>query len=106
MKTPCKYAHEVTYKRYVDGRLMDVKTNECWTEKELFECSDRCREACNVYKPLSDNPELSWISTDSYDGWSGPSYKCARCGRKSIGKCNYCYNCGYEYEPWDGTTFN
>ena len=26
-------------------------------------------------------------------------------GKELIGISNYCPHCGYEYEPWDGTTF-
>ena len=102
MRTPCKYEHEVTYKRWVNGSLVDVTVDECWGEKEPTVCDIRRMEICGKYNPLSNNLELSWIPTNCYDGWSGPSYKCARCGHKSIGKCNYCYNCGYEYAPWDG----
>ena len=104
MRAPCKYAHEVTHKRLVDGWLMDVKTNECWAEKELFECSDRCREACGVYKPLYEE-KLRWEHKCNTDGlWYGV---CARCGwHYELVEANYCPHCGYEYEPWDGTTFN
>lgn len=105
MRTPCKYAHEVTYRRWASGEMRDITVNECWAVKEPFACSDKGRELCRAYRPLSNNAKLSWIPTDCYDGWSGPSYKCARCGHKSIGRCNYCSYCGYEYNPWDGTIF-
>lgn len=102
MRSKCKYEHESRYDRYVDGKERTVDRTECWAEKEPFECTEQCREKCDKYKPLSCNDKLSWIQTGYYDEWCGPSYKCARCGHTSIGKCNYCYNCGYEYEPWDG----
>ena len=105
MRGKCKYEHECRYQRYVDGKERTVVRTECWATKEPFECDEGYRELCGIYRPLSNNAKLSWIPTDCYDGWSGPSYKCARCGHRSIGKCNYCYNCGYEYESWDGTTF-
>ena len=101
MRTPCKYAHESRYDRYVDGKERTVVRTECWATKEPFECSDGCREKCGDYEPLSNNnAELSWIETGLSDELYGPLYKCARCGRCSIGKCNYCYNCGYEYKHW------
>lgn len=105
MRTPCKYAHEVTYKRYSNGEMRDVTVNECWAVKEPFACSDKGRELCRAYKPLSNNLELSWILTDEYDDQYGYAFKCARCGKEIIGTSNYCPHCGYEYEPWDGTTF-
>ena len=105
MRTPCKYAHESRYDRYVDGKIREVIINECWATKEPFECDEEYRELCGVYKSLSGNDKLSWIPTDEYDEQYGDTYKCARCGKEIIGTSNYCPHCGYEYEPWDGTTF-
>ena len=105
MRKPCKYAHESRYDRYVDGKIREVIINECWATKEPFECNEEYRELCGVYKSLSGNDKLSWIPTDEYDEQYGDTYKCARCGKEIIGTSNYCPHCGYEYEPWDGTTF-
>lgn len=105
MRTPCKYAHEVTYKRYIFGKMTDITVNECWAEKEPFECDRECREMCDIYKPLSNTLELYWIPTNGLDEQYGYTFKCARCGQEFIGTSNYCPHCGYEYEPWDGTTF-
>ena len=102
MRTPCKYAHESRYDRYVDGKIREVIINECWATKEPFECDSKCRETCGVYKSLSGNAKLSWIPTDEYDEQYGDTYKCARCGKEIIGTSNYCPRCGYEYKPWDG----
>lgn len=103
MRTPCKYAHDVTYKRYVNGEMRDVTVNECWAEKEPFECNDKCREMCDIYKPLYE-PKLKWKHRCNTDGlWYGV---CARCGwHYELVEANYCPRCGYEYEPWDGTIF-
>ena len=105
MRTPCKYAHESRYDRYVDGKERTVVITECWATKEPFECDEGYRELCGIYRPRSDNAKLSWIPTDEYDEQYGDTYKCARCGKEIIGTSNYCPHCGYEYEPWDGTTF-
>ena len=105
MREPCKYAHESRYDRYVDGKERTVVITECWATKEPFECDEGYRELCGIYRPRSDNTKLSWISTDEYDEQYGDTYKCARCGKEIIGTSNYCPHCGYEYEPWDGTTF-
>lgn len=105
MRTPCKYAHESRYDRYVDGKIREVIINECWATKEPFKCDSKCRETCGVYESLSGNDKLSWIPTDEYDEQYGDTYKCARCGKEIIGTSNYCPRCGYEYKPWDGTTF-
>ena len=102
MRTPCKYAHESRYDRYVDGKIREVIINECWATKEPFECDEEYRELCGVYKSLSGNDKLSWIPTDEYDEQYGDTYKCARCGKEIIGTSNYCPRCGYEYKPWDG----
>ena len=105
MRTPCKYEHQCQYKRYVNGKECTAVRTECWAVKEPFECSKEYRELCGIYKPLSNNLELYWIPTDEYDEQYGDTYKCARCGKEIIGTSNYCPYCGYEYEPWDGTTF-
>ena len=106
MRIPCKYAHEVTYKRWVNGALVDETVNECWGEKEPSICDARRKEYCDRYKPKDViNAKLSWIPTDEYDEQYGDTYKCARCGKEIIGTSNYCPHCGYEYNPWDGTTF-
>ena len=105
MRTPCKYSHESRYDRYVDGKIREVIINECWATKEPFECDEEYRELCGVYKSLSGNAKLSWIPTDEYDEQYGDTYKCARCGKEIIGTSNYCPHCGYEYKPWNGTTF-
>ena len=105
MRGECKYAHESRYDRYVDGKIREVIINECWATKEPFECDEEYRELCGVYKSLSGNAKLSWIPTDEYDEQYGDTYKCARCGKEIIGTSNYCPHCGYEYKPWDGTTF-
>lgn len=105
MRTPCKYMHEATYKRWVDGALIDVTINECWGEKEPSVCDARRMGICGEYKPISCNDKLSWIPTDKFDDHSGYMYKCARCGKKIIGTSNYCPRCGHEYKPWDGTIF-
>ena len=105
MRTPCKYAHESRYDRYVDGKERTMVITECWATKEPFECDEGYRELCGIYRPRSDNTKLSWIPTDEYDEQYGDTYKCARCGKEIIGTSNYCPHCGYEYEPWDGTTF-
>ena len=105
MRAPCKYAHESRYDRYVDGKERTMVITECWATKEPFECDEGYRELCGIYRPRSDNTKLSWIPTDEYDEQYGDTYKCARCGKEIIGTSNYCPHCGYEYEPWDGTTF-
>ena len=105
MRTPCKYAHESRYDRYVDGKERTMVITECWATKEPFECDEGYRELCGIYRPRSDNTKLSWIPTDEYDEQYGDTYKCARCGKEIIGTSNYCPRCGYEYKPWDGTTF-
>ena len=106
MRTPCKYAHDVTYLRWVDGALVDVTVDECWGEKEPSVCDARRKEYCDRYKPKDViDTKLSWIPTDEYDEQYGDTYKCIRCGKEIIGTSNYCPHCGYEYEPWDGTTF-
>ena len=105
MRTPCKYAHESRYDRYVDGKERTMVITECWATKEPFECDEGYRELCGIYRPLSGSAKLSWIPTDEYDEQYGDTYKCARCGKEIIGTSNYCPYCGYEYEPWDGTTF-
>ena len=105
MRTPCKYAHEVTYKRWANGEMRDVTVNECWAEKEPTACDIRRKEHCQMYKPIKDESALKWILTDGYDEQYGYTYKCVRCGKEIIGTSNYCPYCGYEYEPWDGTTF-
>ena len=105
MRKPCKYAHESRYDRYVDGKERTMVITECWATKEPFECDEGYRELCGIYRPRSDNPKLSWIPTDEYDEQYGDTYKCARCGKEIIGTSNYCPHCGYEYKPWDGTTF-
>ena len=105
MRAPCKYAHNVTYLRWVDGAFVEVNIDECWSEKEPTVCDAKRMEICDKYKPLSNNLELSWIPTDEYDEQYGDTYKCARCGKEIIGTSNYCPHCGYEYKAWDGTTF-
>lgn len=103
MRTPCKYAHECRYDRYVDGKERIVVRTECWAEKEPFECDERHREICSIYKP-SMLTKLKWQHRRNTDGsWYGV---CARCGwHYELVEANYCPHCGYEYEPWDGTTF-
>lgn len=105
MRGECKYAHECQYQRYVDGKIREVIINECWATKEPFECDAECKELCGIYKSLSGNDKLSWIQTDEFDDYFGYVFKCARCGKEIIGTSNYCPHCGYEYNPWDGTTF-
>ena len=106
MSKPCKYAHDVTYLRWVDGALVDVTVDECWSEKEPSVCDARRKEYCDRYKPKDGiDTKLSWIPTDGYDEQYGDTYKCARCGKEIIGTSNYCPHCGYEYKPWDGTIF-
>ena len=105
MRGECKYAHECQYQRYVDGKERTVVMTECWGEKEPSVCDARRKEYCDRYKSLNDNAKLSWIPTDEYDEQYGDTYKCARCGKEIIGTSNYCPRCGYEYKPWDGTTF-
>ncbi len=102
MRTPCKYAHEVTYKRWVNGALVNVTVDVCWGEKEPTVCDARRREYCEMYKPVREEKKLEWELTGDRDEQYGPIYKCVRCGHVSIGQSNYCYNCGYEYKPWDG----
>ena len=105
MRGECKYAHESRYQRYVDGKERTVVRTECWGEKNPSICDARRKEYCDKYKPLSNNAKLSWVPTDEYDEQYGDTYKCARCGKEIIGTSNYCPHCGYEYKPWDGTTF-
>lgn len=107
MRTPCKYAHEVTYVRWVNDKIRDITVNECWAEKEPFECSDKNRELCRMYKPANKSDALEWFNTGHFDEWYGHAYKCAKCGYEVCARDarNYCPNCGYEYEPWDGTVF-
>lgn len=103
MRGECKYAHEITYKRWIDGALVDVTVNECWGEKEPSICDARRKERCDRYKPLYET-KLKWQHQRNADGsWYGV---CARCGwHYELVEANYCPHCGYEYEPWDGTTF-
>ena len=106
MRGECKYAHECQYQRYVDGKERTVVMTECWGEKEPSVCDARRKEYCDRYKPKDViNAKLSWIQTDEFDDYFGYIFKCARCGKEIIGTSNYCPHCGYEYEPWDGTTF-
>lgn len=105
MRGKCKYEHECRYQRHVDGKECTVIRTECWATKEQFECDEGYRELCGIYRPLSSNAKLSWIQTDEFDDCFGYVFKCARCGKEIIGTSNYCPHCGYEYEPWDGTTF-
>ena len=105
MRTPCKYEHQCQYKRYVNGKECTAVRTECWGEKEPSICDARRKEYCDRYKPLNDNAKLSWIQTDEFDDYFGYVFKCARCGKEIIGTSNYCPHCGYEYDPWDGTTF-
>lgn len=105
MRGECKYAHECRYQRYVDGKECIAVRTECWAVKEPFECDEGYRELCGIYRPLSSNAKLSWIQTDEFDDYFGYVFKCARCGKEIIGTSNYCPHCGYEYNPWDVTTF-
>lgn len=104
MRTPCKYAHEVTYRRWGSGEMRDITVDECWAVKEPFACSDKGRELCRMYKPANKENKLKWSYKSAIDGM--PYKVCSRCGWKNelVGS-NYCSYCGYEYEPWDGTTF-
>ena len=77
MRTPCKYAHDVTYLRWVDDALVDVTVDECWGEKEPSVCDARRKEYCDRYKPLYET-KLKWKHQRNTDGsWYGV---CARCG--------------------------
>ena len=114
MRGECKYAYDGVRYKCVCGEWKDVKVTECWGEKEPSICDARRKEYCDRYKPIDkdDNKpkdiidaKLSWIPTDEYDEQYGDTYKCARCGKEIIGTSNYCPYCGYEYKPWDGTTF-
>ena len=104
MRTPCKYAHEVTYRRWASGEMRDITVNECWAVKEPFACSDKGRELCCAYKPANEENKLKWQYKSAIDGM--PYKVCSRCGWKNelVGS-NYCSYCGYEYAPWDGTIF-
>lgn len=113
MRGECKYAHWINYQRYIDGTMRDVTVNECWAEKEPIECNDKNKETCEKYKPISDN-NLRWIDEKIFNTITAPYVKCARCGYGNTIdyirdggalNLNYCPHCGYEYEPWDGTTF-
>lgn len=42
---------------------------------------------------------------NKFDEHYGDVYKCIRCGKEIIGMSNYYPHCGYEYNPWDDTTF-
>ena len=108
MRGECKYAH-------ICGEWKEVKVTECWGEKEPSICDVRRKEYCDRYKPIDEednlmdgkikdttNTKLSWIKTSYFDELYGSVYKCARCGKGIIGRCNYCPHCGYEYNPWDG----
>lgn len=55
MRSECKYAHKCTYKRYIWGEMCDITVNECFAEKEPFECDNICRERCDKYKPLHED---------------------------------------------------
>ena len=55
MRAPCKYAHDVTYLRWVDDALVDVTVDECWGEKEPSVCDARRKEYCDRYKPFDEN---------------------------------------------------
>lgn len=89
MRTPCKYAHECRYQRYVDDKERTVVRTECWAMKEPFECDEGYRELCGIYRPLSGNAKLSLIPTNSFDEQYGYTFKCARCGKEIIGTSNY-----------------
>ena len=104
MRAPCKYAHDGVRYKCVCGEWKDVKVTECWAEKEPFECTEQCREKCGKYKPANKENKLKWSYKYAIDGI--PYKVCAKCGWKNelVGS-NYCSYCGYEYEPWDGTTF-
>ena len=77
MRTPCKYAHECRYQRYVDDKERTVVRIECLATKEPFECDARRKEYCDRYKPLYET-KLKWKHQRNTDGsWYGV---CARCG--------------------------
>ena len=77
MRTPCKYAHECRYQRYVDDKERTVVRTECWGEKEPSVCDARRKEYCDRYKPLYET-KLKWKHQRNTDGsWYGV---CARCG--------------------------
>lgn len=103
MRGECKYAEKMTYNRFVNGELKGVSVNECFAVLEPFECTEQCREKCGRYKSLYET-KLKWQHRRNTDGsWYGV---CARCGwHYELIEANYCPHCGYEYEPWDGTTF-
>lgn len=104
MRGKCKYAKKMTYNRFVNGELKDISVNECFAVLEPFECTEQCREKCDKYKPANEENKLKWSYKYAIDGM--PYKVCAKCGWKNelVGS-NYCSYCGYEYEPWDGTTF-
>lgn len=103
MRRECKYAHDGVRYECVCGEWKDVKVTECWGEKEPSICDVRRKEYCDRYKPLYET-KLTWQHRRNTDGsWYGV---CARCGwHYELVEANYCPHCGYEYEPWDGTTF-
>lgn len=103
MRGECKYAHDGVRYECVCGEWHDVKVTECLGEKEPSICDARRKERCDRYKPL-DETKLKWQHRRNRDGsWYGV---CARCGwHYELVEANYCPHCGYEYEPWDGTTF-
>lgn len=103
MRNECKYAHDGVRYKCVCGEWKDVKVTECWGEKEPSICDARRKERCDRYKPLYET-KLKWKHRRNTDGsWYGV---CARCGWQcELVEANYCPYCGYEYEPWDGTTF-
>ena len=107
MRSKCKYEHEISYVRYIDGKIRDIVVNECWATKESFECNDQCRERCGIYKPANKDKVLKWLNVGYFDEWHGSVCKCVRCGAEVCERDarNYCPYCGYEYEPWDGAIF-
>lgn len=106
MKGECKYAHDGVRYKCVCGEWKQVKVTECWGEKEPSICDARRKEYCDRYKPKDGiDTKLSWIPAYRLDDHSGYIYKCVRCGKEIMRRANYCPHCGYEYNPWDGTTF-
>ena len=104
MRGECKYAHDGVRYKCVCGEWKDVKVTECWGEKEPSICDARRKEYCDRYKPANEENKLKWSYKYAIDGI--PYKVCAKCGWKNelVGS-NYCSYCGYEYKPWDGTTF-
>lgn len=46
-------------------------------------------------------PHLNCFGDHDRDEWYGYIYECSECGKRMIGRSNYCPNCGLKMEEED-----